>query len=318
MAVISQSGAFVLSRLGRLPWLDPSLVVTVGNQVDLTVGDYLEHVAADPSFEVAACYVEGFRPGDGLRWARAAARMTERGGTVILLRAGRTGAGAGAAATHPAAVAGDARVAAALAEAGGALVAGTLDEFEDLLRLAVLLRGRRPGGLRLGAVTNAGFEAVAMADALGPLHPAAFSGATTSRLEAILDGGGLGGVVSVQNPLDLTPNCGDAPFAEAVEAVLGDPGVDLGVVGCVPYTPSLATLPAGESHGEDLAAAGSLASRLAALWAATSKPWAAVVDGGALYDPMAGLLEEAGIPVFRSADRAVRLLGRWAEGHRGD
>jgi acyl-CoA synthetase (NDP forming) len=37
-----------------------------------------------------------------------------------------------------------------------------------------------------------------------------------------------------------------------------------------------------------------------------------VIDGGALYDPLASLLEAAGLPVFRSADRALRALGAYA------
>jgi len=43
------------------------------------------------------------------------------------------------------------------------------------------------------------------------------------------------------------------------------------------------------------------------------KPWVVVIDSGHLYDPMARVLEDAGIPTFRAADRAVRLLGIWAE-----
>jgi hypothetical protein len=37
-----------------------------------------------------------------------------------------------------------------------------------------------------------------------------------------------------------------------------------------------------------------------------------VVDSGPLYDPLAHLLANAGLPVFRTADRAVRLLAQWA------
>jgi len=280
VAVISQSGAFVISRLDRLAWLDPAYMITVGNQIDLTVGDYLDHVADDPDIQVAACYVEGFRPGDGRRWLDAASRMRERGGMVILYRGGRTVEGARSAASHTAAVAGDSRVAAALAGAAGALVAESLSEFEDLLRLAVLLRDRPIGGSRLGAVSNAGFEAVAIADALGPFRPAVFHGATTARIEEILEEQRLGGVVAPNNPLDLTPNCRDEAFAAAVGAVLADPGVDAGVVGCVPFTPSLVTLGSGPGHDEDVAGGGSLASRLVDLWQSTTKPWVAVVDAG--------------------------------------
>jgi hypothetical protein len=94
--------------------------------------------------------------------------------------------------------------------------------------------------------------------------------------------------------------------------VLDDPGVDLAVVGCVPFTPALETLAAGAGHDEDVAAAGSPAARLVDLWAASTKPWAAVVDAGPRYDPMVHMLEEGGVPTFRSADRAVRLLARYA------
>jgi hypothetical protein len=39
-----------------------------------------------------------------------------------------------------------------------------------------------------------------------------------------------------------------------------------------------------------------------------SKAWVAVVDGGAIYDPMVRLLEEKGIPTFRTADNALKLF----------
>ena len=49
--------------------------------------------------------------------------------------------------------------------------------------------------------------------------------------------------------------------------------------------------------------------RLVRLNDETKKAWVAVVDGGPLYDPMARMLEENGIPAFRTADRALRLFG---------
>ena len=54
-----------------------------------------------------------------------------------------------------------------------------------------------------------------------------------------------------------------------------------------------------------------MVGRLAAL-ADHPTPWVMVVDGGARYDPLVAALEEAGLAVFRSADRATRLLGRYA------
>ena len=305
LAVIAQSGAFTLSRLDRLPWLRPRYVVTVGNQLDLTIGDYLEHFAADPGVAIAACYLEGFAPGDGDRILRAVQRMRSRGGMVLWHRGGRTAAGATAAATHTAAIATDDLVARALGEASGILAAESLDEFDDLLRLAVLLHSKTIGGTRVGVVSNAGFECVAAADAMGDLVAAEFAATTRDRLRFVLGESGLSGVTAVHNPLDLTPMASESAYADAAAAVLDDPGVDVAVIGCVPFTPSLQTMP------DQIGAAGSLPERLVAL-AAHPTPWVAVIDAGRRYDPMADRIEAAGVPVLRSMDRAVRLLGRYA------
>ncbi len=309
VAVVAQSGAFILSAFDRLPWLAPRYAVSVGNQLDLSVGDYLEHFAGT-DVEVVGCYVEGFRPGDGTRFLDAVKRMRRQGRGVVLYRAGRTAAGVGAAASHTAAIAGDYAVTRALASDAGALVAETLADFTDLLMLAVLLRRCRVAGLRLGAVSNAGFETVAMADHAGPLRLARFDPATVARLDGVLARAGLAGLAEARNPLDVTPVAGDAVFAAAAAAVLDAPAVDVGLVGCVPFTGALQTLGAVAAYDEDVAAPGSVASRLAAL--PTGKGWAAVVDGGDAYDPMVRVLLERGVPVFRQADRAVRLLGRYA------
>jgi acyl-CoA synthetase (NDP forming) len=305
VAVVAQSGAFTLARLDRLPWLHPRYVVTAGNQIDLTIGDYLEHFAAEPEVAITACYLEGFLPGDGNRALRAARRMRERGGLLLWYRGGRTDQGARSAATHTAAIATDDVIARSLARTAGVLEAETLDDFDDLLRIAVAFHDRPVGGAHVVVVSNAGFECVAAADNVGSLTFAEYSSATRSRLAEILRDADLDGVTGIANPLDLTPMAGDATYAAAVVAVLDDPGVDVAVVGCLPFTPALRTMP------EQVGWKGSLPDRLATL-AGHRTPWIAVIDGGRQYDPMADHLEAAGIPVVREMDRAVRLLGRYA------
>jgi acyl-CoA synthetase (NDP forming) len=307
LAVISQSGAFAASRATRLEALNPRYMISVGNQIDLTVGDWLRALETDREIDVFACYVEGFRPLDGAHFLECAARLAREGRAVILYRAGRTAAGAGAAATHTAAVAGDWAVARALAGRAGVILADTLDDFDDLVRTFTLLHRKRAAGLRLGAMSNAGFECVAMADRLGRFTLARFSEGTAESLRLILRRARLDGIVDVHDPFDTTPILGDEGFADAARAILDDPGVDAAVIGCVPMTGALETLPPGCGHAEDLGREGSVASRLARL-ATHPKPWVAVVDAGPLYDPMALRLERAGVPTFRSADRALRAL----------
>jgi acyl-CoA synthetase (NDP forming) len=311
LAVVSQSGAFAVAWASRLGALAPRTVVTVGNQIDLTVADHLEYLAGDPGVHVLAAYVEGFRPGDGARVARLAARLASEGRPLVLYRAGRTPDGARASASHTASLAGDATVCRALLHAAGALVADSLEDFTDLTRLACALVDRPVAGLRLGALSNAGFECVAIADHLGPFTLAAFHDDTRQQLARVLGAARLEAVVGVRNPLDVTPILVDQPFAEAARLVLEDPGVDVGVVGCVPLTGALNTLAKGEGHSEDLAHPDSVVERLVALHARSLRPWVAVVDSGPRYDAMAASLEAGGVPTFRHVDRALRVFGQW-------
>lgn len=308
VAIVSQSGAFAIARASKLSGIRPKFTITTGNQMDVTVGDYLTYLKSDPEIEVFAVYMEGFRPLDGLRALDASAEIVASGRTVILYRAGRTPAGAKATASHTASIAGDYVVTRTLASSAGVVVAESLEDFEDLVRLFTFLRGRWVGGRRLGAISNAGFECVAIADNLGGLSLATFDPSTVARLTEVFTQARIDSVVDVHNPIDLTPMSGDAAYEAVVRAVMEDSQVDVGVVGCVPLTAALQTLPPGATHGEDVGSDGAVAMRLRRLRDAVTKPWVAVVDSGALYDPMARLLEDAEIPTFRAADRALRLL----------
>ncbi len=313
LAMVAQSGAFAVARASKLSSLNPRYLVTLGNQLDLTVGDYLTRLKDDPKVEVFACYVEGFKPGDGRRWLEAAADITASGRTVILYRAGRTPAGAAATASHTASVAGDYAVTRALAASAGAVVAESLEDFDDLVRLFCLLRQKEVAGWRLGALSNAGFEVVAMADNLGPFQLASFDPSTRDRLAELLAEKQLEEIVGVRNLLDLTPIVDDEAYEDSVRLVLGDPNVDVGVIGCVPLTGALQTTQAGAGHAEDFADDASIVRRLIRFHALSTKAWVGVVDAGPLYDPMVKLMQEEGVPVFRTADRALRLFGTYCD-----
>jgi acyl-CoA synthetase (NDP forming) len=309
VAVISQSGAFGISRASRLAGINPRYIITVGNQMDVTIGDYLSYLAADSTLKVFAVYVEGFKPLDGLRFMEAARAIVASGRRIVMYRAGRTPEGARATASHTASIAGDYRVTRAMCEQAGVILADSLDDFDDLVRACALLGDCVPPGERLAAISNAGFESVAIADASLGVKLVSFGESTTTRIREVLAHNRIDALVDVHNPLDVTPMAGDAAFAEIVRILLEEDGVDALVVGCVPMTAALTTLVAGTGHREDLAAIGSIVSRLARLRREHRKAWVAVVDAGGLYDGMAAALEAASIPTFRTADRAVRVLG---------
>ena len=315
LAFISQSGAFTLSRASHLTQISPRYVVSAGNQMDLTIGELLHHLAEDDGVRVVAVYVEGFQPDDGRRFLEAARRARRKGKRVVLYQGGRSAEGAGAAAGHTASIAGDARVCWHLSRAAGVLVAESFTDFDGLVRVACTLDGREVRGRRVMLMSNAGFEAVGMADALRGetyvLALAQLAPATRAAVRAALHRCRVDELVEVKNPLDVTPGAPDAVHLEIARAVLADDGVDALVMGVVPMSPALSTLAEAPDPRETLHHPGSLAQGLPVLFRETNKPLVAVVDAGVHYQPLVRALETGGVPVFRAADVAVRALGAW-------
>jgi acyl-CoA synthetase (NDP forming) len=161
-------------------------------------------------------------------------------------------------------------------------------------------------------MSNAGFESVALADNVGTLELATLGESTSARVAEVIAASRLDRIVTIANPLDVNPMLPDAAFAEVARALVYDPAVDLAVIACVPLTGALETLPKSPGHNEDIDSSDSIVSRLYDLWTTTRKSWVVVIDAGPLYDAMAESLECRGIPVFRTADRALRALSRWA------
>ncbi len=319
LAFVSQSGAFMISRMSRLGRLEPLYAVSLGNQLDLTASDYLKALADDPEASVLAVYMEGFRPGDGLEFARAAAEISRRGRRVIVYKSGRSPEGRAATSSHTASVAGDYDVFRSILRQAGAVVTEGIAEFESWLKAAVFLRDKPARGNRVGLISNAGFEAVVMADGLAgepALRPAAFSESTRARISEALKPLGIDKLQDIHDPLDVTPVADDAAFMGCAEAILDDPEVDCAVVSPVPMTAALQTLPAGEGHGEDFRRPGTFATRMVEAFRRCPKPVVVNIDAGEVYDPLADFLEGEGLPVFRRADDAMRFLRDYA-GTRG-
>ena len=309
LALISQSGAFIVSRMSTLDSLNPALAVSIGNQLDLTVSDVLNAIGQRDDIDTIGIYVEGFKDLDGLAFMRAVQSAAAAGKTVVFYKAGRTPAGRSATAGHTASVAGDYDVCQAAAAQAGAIVVDTFKEFEQLVELSVALHGKSVPGRRIGAISNAGYESVGMADTLlgarYEVEMPPLSDATRRRLAACLAEHGLADLVNVRNPLDLTPMADDATYEHCAGVFLEAEELDAVVVGCVPLTARLLTTP------EEIGQEGSLPRRMSRLFRETTKPMVAVIDSGARYDAMARAMSASGMPVLRSADQAVRSLGRY-------
>jgi acyl-CoA synthetase (NDP forming) len=315
-AFLSQSGAFMITRLSKLPQLDPAYLVSAGNQTDLTLGDLLAYLKDIDELTTLAVYVEGFKDLDGLVFVRSVRRAVLKGMDVVFYKAGRTPEGKSATSGHTASLAGDYTVCESCVRQAGAMVAQTFTQFDSLFLLSERLRGKKIRGNRMAAVSSAGFEAVGMADRIQSndytLEMAALTPASISAISEVLKENGLDSLVDIKNPLDINPGADDRVHARIVEILSKDPNVDAVVVGIVPLGPNTRTLPGG--HPFSFESAESCVQLLPPIASSSDKPIIAVVDSGKLYDPMVDALERQGLAVFRSSDQALAAIGRYIAG----
>lgn len=297
LALLSQSGAFLITRRSRLPRLPFGLAQALGNQMDVALPDLLEALAERPEFGAVAAYLEGFGPGHLAATAHAVARLAATGRRPLILRAGRTAEGQAAAASHTGALAGDAALEEALLTRAGARWTTSQAAFDAGLAWLGAFPRLDLGPIAL--VTNAGFESVGAGDVLeAPLHPAAPNQGLSADLAAILGEEGLGGLVAPRLPLDLTPMAPLRVFHRCAARVLASEA-SIVVVGIVPFALHLGT--------EDLEATRAFAADLMDRARARDKALAFAVDAGPDFDAYRDALAESGAPVFLRVEDA--LLG---------
>jgi len=314
-AFISQSGAFIVTRKSKLPFLDPAYLISIGNQNDLTIGDLVSFIKDLDHIDVIAIYMEGFNDLDGLYLCKAIRQAVLNGKDVVFYKAGRTPEGKSATLGHTSSVAGDYMVCESCICQAGAIVADNFTQFEDLYMLASRLHSISINGNRLAAVSGAGFEAVGMADNIQgdnyAMKMADFTKETKEKLEALIKINRLDSLVDVKNPMDINPTANDRLHTEVVRILANDPNVDGIVVGLDPLSPSLQTLPTGIREEESLYSEDSIVQLLPDVIGRVDVPVLGIVDGGRLYDSMVDELEKRGICVFRSSDRAVSSLAKY-------
>ncbi len=153
LAFISQSGMFggaaIRGTLCR--GFGVSKFVSMGNQGDLTVADYLEYLLEDDDTHVIAVYLEGLK--DGRRFMETA-RMVSKLKPVLVLKGGSSEQGARATLSHTASIAGEDVVFEAISRQAGLI---RVSQLEHLFIMAeALLKQPLPKGKRVAVVGNGG------------------------------------------------------------------------------------------------------------------------------------------------------------------
>ena len=224
----SQSGALGLALLERAAerGLGLSSFVSVGNKADVSSNDLLEYWEDDANTDVVLLYLESF--GNPRKFGRLARRVARKK-PIVAMKAGRTAAGARAASSHTAALAGSEAAVDALFHQAGVLRADSLEELLDLTSL--LSSQPLPRGNRVAILTNAGGLGILCADACeaAGLLLSDLSSQTRERLGSILPA-----EASVANPVDMLGSAVASTYAEALPLLLCDHAVDAVIALFVP------------------------------------------------------------------------------------
>ncbi|MFB9813389.1 acetate--CoA ligase alpha subunit [Haloarcula sebkhae] len=287
ISFMSQSGAFITAVLDWAAERDVGFkdIVSLGNKAVLDESDFVAEWGDDPDTDVILGYLEDIN--DGSSFVQTAREVTQDT-PIVLVKSGRTDAGASAAASHTGAMAGSER-----AYEAGLDKAGTLrvESVQELFDYAQILAGQPlPDGDEIAIVTNAGGPGVMTTDAVGDsdLQLAQFGDETFSQLREEMPD-----EANIYNPVDII---GDAPaerFETALETVLADDSVSMAVV---------VACPTAVLSFEDLS------ERIVEQQERFEKPVAATLMGGKSVDAGANVLSEAGVPNYFDPARAVGSL----------
>lgn len=193
--------------------------ISMGNEADVTETDLMEYLAQDPHTRVIAAYVEQIK--DGRRFLEAARRVS-RIKPIVLLKGGRSSAGARAVSSHTGSLAGSYSAYQAAFKQAGVIEVGSINELFEVA-LAFDFQPL-PKGRRSVIITNAGGPAALASDALSAnglllddLEPG-----TRDTLRAALNPS-----AQVGNPVDILGGAEPPDYALCVKTLLKDKNVDI-------------------------------------------------------------------------------------------
>ena len=298
VALISQSGAFLITRLSRHSNLSLKYGFSIGNQLDMKLSDFMALMVRDKSVRVLGVYVEGFVGADVQVVAKLVEEFRAEDRHVIIYKGGRSRLGQTAAAGHTGAMMGDYPVQRRLLHKAGAVLTESFNQFNAVLKWMAAYPDLRTLG-ELAIVTNAGYETVGSVDTLGDIDSDRLFRLNEENRVALADvlrRHGMQGLVAASNPLDLTPMADEAVYFDCVTTMI-EFGAGVVMLGLVPLSEQLDTY--------QLTQAEAFAGELKSLAQSSGRLIGIVIDAGVPYQRYKAVFERQGFPVFAGMDMAV-------------
>ena len=287
----SQSGALMATTYNR--GVDDgayfSSSISVGNQCDLELADFIEYFAEDPNTRVVTLYVEGFQ--DPARFISAVRRCRTAGKPVLMVKSGLTKAGAQVTLSHTASLASNAAVIEAVCREAGVIL---VNDARGMIQAAELIsRFGIPAGDGVCVLSGSGGAAAITADRMSTmgLRLSEFSQKTRTALEEIFEPTQLG------NPLDVGA-LKDKSFVNVDDGGLSIAAADDDVdIILLPIT----TAPM----------IGKVTRHTAQASIDAGKPALFVIIQGSADDGARAALQELDVLHYETMDEALRVLDCW-------
>jgi len=284
---VSQSGAVAggVVETIRDKFVGFSLFATLGNEADVSETDMIEYLAHDSRTKVIASYVEAIQ--NGPRFIQVA-REVSRHKPIVMLKAGRTSAGARAVSSHTGSLAGSHTAYQAAFDQAGVI---EVDSLTDLFDISMGFANQPlPEGPRAAIITNGGGPAALVSDALAMngLQMADLSAETQTALRPHLNPS-----AQIANPIDMLGAADAAEYTIALKTILADPNVDIAIPILVPQalvnTDAVAQAIVDQAKGQ-------------------SKPVVAVIVGEWSTKKAREILHSNGIPMYTHPETPGRVL----------
>ena len=225
IAMITQSGAFGSAALDFLTGrqMGVSKFVSFGNKCDVNESDILLYLLHDKETKVVLAYLEDVK--NGREFLEVSKKVTVKK-PVVVLKTGRSSAGARAAASHTGAIAGSDKIYDAAFEQGGIIRA---EDMEDFFGMGKALAMQPPAmGRNIGILTDAGGPGVMTVDEcefLG-LTVDPFSDDTIKKFQDLKDKNLILKIAATSNPVDLTGSVTDDQFVTSADLMFQDSEID--------------------------------------------------------------------------------------------
>jgi len=222
IAFLSQSGALCTAVLdyARAKEIGFSKFISFGNKADISEIDLLYYLKDDPKTKVILVYLE--EVSDGVALMQVAREIIhDTGKPILVMKAGRTSAGAKAAASHTGSLAGSDEICDAAFKQAGII---RCDNIEEMFNKATAFAYQpAPLGKRVAIVTNAGGPGVLTTDATihEGLELAQFTDATKEEFRK-----NLPKTANINNPVDVIGDARADRYNIALSGAFEDPGVD--------------------------------------------------------------------------------------------